>query len=651
MRVNPTLLLILLLAIVPFIASDSDGNLEFDMVCPTGTEGFSIINPTHESIDLKGWSVSDGEGKVSFNESMILRPKGTVTIVSDVPEDWMQLDDHVRYGESGVVNDRLNLNDKGDELYLLDAEGDMTHSFCYGDSTDPNPFQKIPKGHVALRNHAYGYPDETDEWILHVPGRTLYHFQRTYEDCEVLPFSFPESNGDEILAQIQDAKDTIRISIYTFDNKRVASALRDALERGVKVRMLVEGQPAGGVDSEQTRVLTALWRLGADIEVIHTQDSYKRYQYVHSKYAVIDDSTTIVTSENWTDSAFGNNRGWGVCVFDKGCAEYLSEVFDSDFTDKGDLTDFREMYATSLPYVLEPYERIERGFTTYIADVSPIVCPDYSYKSLKNFIQSAEYRIYSQQLNVQYDWTEGDDNPLQWMRSLGLEGVDSRLIVDVTYDSPDDDENEDGYGLYTIYRDDPSIQVRYFHRDISGLMHNKGIIVDDMVWIGSMNWTDNSITSNREMSVIVRSEEISGMYADLFIHDWGMEFDGIVDIVIETSDVEFGESVTLDASGSSVPFGSEFRWDLDNDGEYERTGTSVDWRFYDDCECTLRVIDPDGNVHDRRFNITLGEGIDDGQSVTEGYLLEGPVKYVPLIVIVLGIVLLRKLKGRIDANR
>ena len=645
MRVNPTLLLFLLLALLPLIASDCDGTIELDMVCPTDTEGFTIINTGPTTVDLKGWSISDGEGRITFTETLELEIGECLNIMSQTPSDWMHLDTFVIYGEHGIVSDRFNLNDKGDEIYVMDSKGDIAYSFSYGDSPTSDPFQRIPKGHVALRNHAYGYPGETEEWILHVPGRTLYHFQRTYEDCEVIPFSFPESDGKEILAQIQDAQDVIRISMYTFDNKDVSSALKDALDRGVDVRMLIEGQPAGGIDTDEISVLTTLWKSGADIRMICSDGSYKRYQYVHSKYAVIDDDVTIITSENWTDSAFSGNRGWGACIIDEDCASYISDIFDSDFCDKGDLIPFRERYATSLPYILDRYTPIDTEFTTYTADISPVICPDYSFKSIRNLIMSAKERVYSQQLNVQFSWTEGGDNPLQWMIELGSEGIDSRLLVDVTYDSPYDTDNDDGYGLYTLYRNDPNIDVRYFQSYISGLMHNKGIIVDDRVWIGSMNWTDNSIQSNREMSVIIHSKEISDMYTKLFLEDWGIEFDGEVDLIINIPEVSYGKTVTLDASGSSVPFGSTFSWDLDDDDDVERSGTIAEWKFYKDTECTLTVMDPEGNVHTKDFQITF-DG--DGANIydDEGFVLEGPVKYIPLIAIVLGIIGIRRLKDR-----
>ena len=549
-------------------------------------------------------------------------------MMSQTPSDWMHLESYVLYGESGVVNDGFNLNDKGDEIYLKDPNGNLIESFCYGDSKGPDPFQKITKGHVAQKNHMYEYDDYEDLWILHVPGRTQYHLMRTFEDSEVIPFSFPKSNGEEILAHIQDAKESIRISIYTFDNKDVASAIKFALDNGVKVQLLLEGSPAGGIDSDEIRVLTSLWKSGAEIKFICSTDSYKRYQYVHSKYAIIDDDITIITSENWTDSAFSGNRGWGTVIRNEECASYLKRIFDSDFTDKGDLDDFRDMYPTSIPYALKQYVPIDHGFKSYIADVSPVICPDYSFKTLKRFILSTTERIYSQQLNVQFGWTESDDNPLQWMRELGSKGMDARLLVDVTYDSPYDKEYEDGYGLYTMYQYDPDIDLRYFVSDIPGLMHNKGMIVDDKVWIGSMNWTDNSIRSNREMSVIIHSKEVSDMFAEL----------------LDITDIEFGEYVTLDASDSSVPFGSEYSWNLDDDDEIERTGQTVEWRFYEDTDCTLIITDVEGNVYTKGFHISLKEEILPSDDPNDGFALKGPLKYIPMILLIGGILIIRRFK-------
>ena len=179
---------------------------------------------------------------------------------------------------------------------------------------------------------------------------------------------------------------------------------------------------------------------------------------------------------------------------------------------------------------------IEKEFDTYRAIVTPIIAPDYSRKRLLMLLEDAQERIFSQQLYVEYDWTEGGDNPLTIMRDAGSRGVDSRILVDVTYDNPLDTDFKDGYGLYTYYEDDEFLKVKYEDSRQFSMAHNKGVICDDMVMIGSMNWTETSICSNREVSIVIESKEVADIYAELFLNDWGREFDGNVFLEVNVPD-------------------------------------------------------------------------------------------------------------------
>ena len=223
----------------------------------------------------------------------------------------------------------------------------------------------------------------------------------------MIPFSFPESDGGEIISVIQDADNTVDISIYTISHPSVFSVLAHVISKGVRVRILVEGSPAGGMPSEEISMLTALYRMGADVHVIKSSDSYKRYPYVHSKYAIIDRDTTIITSENWTESSFSSNRGWGCIIRSRECAEYLEQFFESDFDpSKQDITTLRNLYPTATASQIPGYTPVGNDYRTYTADITPVVSPDYSRKTLMSFLSSAEERLYSQQLYVEYDWLE-----------------------------------------------------------------------------------------------------------------------------------------------------------------------------------------------------------------------------------------------------
>ena len=649
MRGKTILLLVvsvLLVSALPICADCSqaeDAELCLDMVCPTTPEGFTIVNVSSHAVDLRDYTVTDGEGTVTFSQRIEIAAGGTVTVMAAKPDPWMRIDNYILYGQNGITAKKFTLADAGDDIYL--KKGDtVVDSFAWGsvyaNGWNGAGLEKIPKKTVAARNHAYGMDGETEEWRTYVPGMTLYHFTRTYCGCEVIPFSFPESDGGEIISAIQDADSTVDISIYTISHPSVFSVLAHVISKGVRVRILVEGSPAGGMPSEEISMLTALYRMGADVHVIKSSDSYKRYPYVHSKYAIIDRDTTIITSENWTESSFSSNRGWGCIIRSRECAEYLEQFFESDFDpSKQDITTLRDLYPTATASQIPGYTPVGNDYRTYTADITPVVSPDYSRKTLMTFLSSAEERLYSQQLYVEYDWLEYGDNPLSKMEDLAHAGIDCRLLVDVTYDDPLDSDIRDGYGIFSYYGENGLLNVRYEDSTLFTMAHNKGIVKDDCVWIGSMNWTENSVSRNREMSVIIHSEEIADFYADLFLTDWGKEFDGTVSLDVKIDGVVYGKYATLDASDSSVPPGSVFEWDLDGDGQYERKGRSVTWRFYADTGCILRVTDPDGNVYEHEFPVSLDAEEDEPATI------DGPIKYLPLAVlgaIIIGVKRIRR---------
>ena len=663
MRRLVTVLFIASLLILPaYVPDTSDGSedirdywMELDMICIHSVEGFTIVNYTGGPLDLRAVYVTDGEGKVTFSEPIILADEESATILSCQPEPWMCIDSYILFGDRGVRADsKFKLADAGDDIYLYRGER-VVDAFAwgtaYGDSW-PYPghgLEKIPKKTVAFRNHAYHRDDREDNlWRVYTPGQSLMHFKRSYGDSIVTPFSFPESDGSEIVYALQNAEYEVCISIYTISHPAVFSVLNHLLSKGVKVKILIEGSPVGGIPNEEIQYLAAIQKAGADIHIIKSNDGYKRYQYVHSKYAIIDERTTVITSENWSESSFSSNRGWGCIVENEECARYLKFFFDTDF-DIGmeDVSGFRETYPTAIAKRIDDFVPVAGGFGSYTATVSPIIAPDYSRKCLLRLLENAQERIYSQQLYVEYGWTAGGDNPLTIMMEAGSRGVDSRLLVDVTFDDPLDSDYRDGYGLYTYYEDDPYLKVKYEDSRSFDLAHNKGVVCDGTVVIGSMNWTDNSIDWNREVSIAIESKEVSDVFADIFLDDWGREFDGNVVIEVNVPDAKRGEQITITALESSVPFGSTFDWDFDNDGDIERRGRSASWRFYEDTDCTLRVTDTSGNVYVRIFHVTLTqeEAAEDADDDTDGFL-DGPAKYLPLLLVVVTVIVVKRIRSR-----
>ena len=642
MRLFRKSLLLALAILIIAICSVSDNSyaLSFDMINPTGSsEGFTIINDESEDIDLYRFKISDGEGTVTFNKNYILEPQDTLTILSNTAEKWLFIEDYITFDSELIKVEGFSLNDDGDDIYIMDHRNEIIDAFAYGDSEpliELETFQKIPKKHIAQRNHAFGIDGDVRNWTIHVPGRTMYHFEREF-DAHVSPFSFPESEGIPILDQLQDAEKSIIISMYTFDNNHVASILKEKLANGCKITLLLEGQPAGSIDDNEVGILTSLWMSGADIRFIKSTDGYKRFDYLHTKYCVIDEHTTIITSENWTDYAFSNNRGWGAVIQSKEFSQYISDIFESDIEGL-DIHEFREIYPTSLPKIIREYTPTEYKSEFYECKVIPVISPDYSFKSINRFIEETKYRLFAQQLNVDYDWLNENENVLQSVINLGRDEIDTRLFLDVTYADPNDSDQKDGYGIFTALMDSEYIDVRYNDNGI--LYHNKGIISDDRTWIGSMNWTDTSIYENRELSVIIDSTQVTDFFAELFRQDWGNDFNGNIELIIEYDEAEYGEYITFDASDSSVPFGSSFFWDFDSNGEFDKEGKTVNYRLFGETEITLTVIDVKSNTYTETITISLST--EDSEFSLPG----GPIKYVPLILLCTLIILVRRYRSK-----
>lgn len=139
-------------------------------------------------------------------------------------------------------------------------------------------------------------------------------FTPTYYEAQVTPFTFPESKGTPILTELSKAASTVDISIYYMGSEEVIALLCDLEEsENVDVRVLVSGNPLGVNTDNEMSMLKQLESVGGEVNIINypgCDSSDKRYTYIHNKYAIIDDKTVVVTSENWTDANLGS-KGTG----------------------------------------------------------------------------------------------------------------------------------------------------------------------------------------------------------------------------------------------------------------------------------------------------------------------------------------------------
>jgi len=641
---------------VPCISHDAQGANDDAVwlyeVMPAGSfEAVTIFNANSVKINLKNYYLDDGEGTVRFTSDLFIDAKQCVTIASAAPEPWFTGRTVYLFGTYGIVAKSFILADAGDEVALKKASNNQAiDTFVYGNGDTKaqgwkgDAFGRIPAGKMAVRSSAFD-TDTANDWSISVIGRTGETATSSGQyDSMVTPFVFPDSRGDPVFRALEKAKTEVLISVYLLDHREIVSLLMMLLSKGVTVVILLEGSPAGGVPDTEIRYMTALHEKGASIFIMKGNGVYKRYDLNHSKYAVIDSGTTVITSENWREGSFNGNRGWGAVVDDREYSEYMRKIFLADCDpSRYDVFPLKEIYPSAAPISVPSYNmRTGQDHEAFPASVRPVLSPDFSFEHLKKEMLSASDRIYAEQMSIQYAWTDiSMQSPVSWSLTAAGNGVDVRILADVTFDT--DNGGANNYTAVSVINGTNGLQARTINgSDTFGLTHNKGVIIDDTVWVSSINWSNAAFTNNREVAVQISSKDVADYFASYFLLDWGD--DAEMHLIVDVRGGVAGEATVLDASSSSFPAGTMFGWDLNGDGIVDRTGIKIAAALPEGTHCcALIATDGSGVMYVYEFTVTV-HSKDNNSDLFEPY-----IKYAPILAIMLAIfaaAVIRRMRGR-----
>ena len=131
---------------------------------------------------------------------------------------------------------------------------------------------------------------------------------------------FSPNDGNEIIEFIDGAEETLDIEVYLFTSYDVRDALVRAHERGVKIRILLEGEPMNNANDD-TYVALA----GEGISV-----KYYSGERMHSKFIIRDGKEVLVGSHNFSYSALNKNREASVIISGSAVQEFI-DIFEEDW--------------------------------------------------------------------------------------------------------------------------------------------------------------------------------------------------------------------------------------------------------------------------------------------------------------------------------
>ncbi len=528
---------VLLVRVYPYAARDD--------------EFVEMENRGDAAIDLAGWCLTDREATATFPLGTVLQPgarlvatRNSTSYAEDVrrPADFT----YDRGDGPRMEGGALRLADTGDEVLLLDAIGNPVDAYVYGASSyvgagwDGIPAAAPGRGAIATRvADAAGWQDtdRAEDWS----GIRAYRLgQSAFDPPPVVVATRPEvlvspdDGRDRLLSFLASASHTLDAAVYTLTSDSIAGVLAERAQAGVRVRVLLEGAPVGGVEDAEETAIAYLLASGAEVRFLASNgDAVKRYRYLHAKYAIVDGMCVLVASENFGDSGFpaageAGNRGWSVIVDNLALADQLWEVFEEDFdpsrADSAPAT--AEGEVGPVPSMEPAPRQLSEPSEPWHAQL--VLGPDTSLADdgLLGAFAAARERIWIEAFYADDPWGDRPNPFLEAAFAAARRGVSVRILLDGSRWSSEEDSRGNEALAASLndraHRESVDLQAQVLvPHGIVERLHNKGAVIDGTALVSSMNWAFGSATENREIGLLLDEPTAVDRLADAFRRDWG----------------------------------------------------------------------------------------------------------------------------------
>ncbi len=571
-----------------------------------GAESFAVVNLDDRPRDLSGWRVSDGEGEWSFPEGSRLAPGERYRVARKKERYWFEfgLDCDFSFDRDPSPGDScLILANSGDELMLLNPEGIVADLVCFekargfealgwrGPSLEPYRYSNyVPEeGQVLLRKRDPRSgdlidTDQASDWIcdpddpdwgmrMNYAGWDRNLFFETAsceEEAEIRAYVSPEFSFEGVRDFLRSAERSLEIEIYLITHPLIVDELIAALDRGVAVTVLLDGEVFGARGGTYDSVLGLMhrvidhpsgkgevyfWRNGDDPRHLGPDtDIPDRYNHVHQKIVLADRERLLVSSDNFTQSSLpaddksngtGGSRGV-ILITDASCAvQRAIEIWEAD-CDPWRQRDIRQFVPHESveetiprlsgdrknyqPVVEAPF--VARETAAFELSQSPdnSLRPDRGYLGLVNAAGQGDW-IFVQQQYERPHWGYGErrrSNPrLDAYLEAARRGAHVRILLSGNRAAPKSEATRDMLNAAALEENiDIEVRLGWLPRTPSRRdpIHNKMLLarIGDEHWshVGSANGSATASLMNREVGLSVRSDGLHEHLLEVFAADW-----------------------------------------------------------------------------------------------------------------------------------
>ncbi|MEZ4733873.1 MAG: phospholipase D-like domain-containing protein [Caldilineaceae bacterium] len=494
---------------------------------------------------------------------------------------------------------KLALTNGGGHLYLRNAAGETVDTLIYGNNAHPATgwtgiaAQLYTRGDVPSagqiwqrkRDPVTGWPldnNHAGDWAgdladlvwgrqvrmpgwLGWPARDLAQPPAGVTGATVTIAVGPEGLYQPLSNLLASTTTSLELSLYTLEHRELAQLIADVAQRGVQVRLLLEGSPPGGISDLQKWCVAAIVGAGGEVRYLaaveDAPNGYRpRYRFFHAKYGIIDGQRIFNSTENLTYDAMpvdnrvpvGGRRGFALITDAAPVVEALQRLFAHDWAPDRflDLHPFDPSHAKyggppaefvwpdlpAYPVMQSPFREATTiqatGQFTVVSVPENALRPDSGLIALLAQAGAGD-EIIATQLYEHKNWGDSVSNPvadpnprLEAMLDAARRGAKVRLLLDSFFDDPEALRSNRATVEYVralAKAEGLDIEARTGNPTLGGI-HAKVVLVrlGDRYWsaVGSLNGGEVSHKLNREVVVITDMAAVYARLAEVFAWDW-----------------------------------------------------------------------------------------------------------------------------------
>ncbi len=345
--------------------------------------------------------------------------------------------------------------------------------------------------------------------LITLPGLTFAQsWYRNLENLHVTELiTTPGDHQSFIRAISSPSTRSIKMSMFHLTDTEVIQALETkAKDPAINIQIILDR--SGLKDAKTLAIAIKLKKSG-----IHIRASNPVFNITHTKYMLINNTDWFVTTINLTTKA-ATTVDVGIRGDNPDIFKEILSVFRMDF--KNGISNLSQA-AQENP--IHPSEL--SSFTPALSQPNLVWSPTNSSLKIVQLLKTAQKSILLTVENLRYQ-------PIQKaLINAVARGVEVKVIV------PQDDLNKDpNYNLKAIYQMQNvnangkllSVQTRLMPGPSSAqtpYMHMKMILVDDLsIFLGSENFSVNSLISSRELGIIFKDQGIAHYLTNIFMNEY-----------------------------------------------------------------------------------------------------------------------------------